>query len=747
MPTVRPDRRPTAARASAPLLSCTRTLVMTACCLALGMSSLLAVGCKNKKEPTQIVQPEAAPNPLPAYLRGTIRYEAELLGYGPTLVQGYGLVVGLNGTGSRDTPIVIRTIIENEASKMRRDSRINSPNEINVQELLNSMDTAVVLVEATIPPGAPRETMFDVRVAALPSTSTTSLFGGRLWTARLTQGFAHATGPQSRAIALARGDVFINPFVNQPRAQRRFMGTANSDTSNRDNEDDTGLAQQPPDLVDDPTTTRPITATEEDEAATGLSQENTGGTDTGMLPDPMADVDQSEGGTVDIEPRVGRVLNGGIVLEDRGLVLVLRSPGHSRSRAITDAINTRFPMESGQRYATAMPIPQHADERISVTVPPSWSDNTGEFVELLMHAQISPSNMERRAMSLARWLRENPVDAPSLTWCLVALGPAAIPAVEGMYDYSELVPRLAALKTGALLGDPLAVPHLAEIATDPTNELRLNAVELLARMGRNVRISTLMRNLLNDSQRDIRLAAFDALRESGDPIVQRIPIGRFTDFELFIVPSIYPMAYVTQQQEPRIVIFGHDSEVTRPCLAKAWDDRLLVVGDMPGQGDEASGSADPTTRDSELRIFYRPLGGLEPRHSESSADLIEFIKILSGDTGPAGDGPGLGMSYAETIGVLYALHQQRALTAPLVLESDRMVEAIIRSRKTERPDERPITEETPEEAEGQQGADGGRFMGKEKPDDPTPPSTGTEPDDTDASERPITGIDDDDPGR
>ena len=44
------------------------------------------------------------------------------------------------------------------------------------------MDTAVVVVEGLIPPGATEGTRFDLRVFAHPMTSTTSLEGGRLYT-------------------------------------------------------------------------------------------------------------------------------------------------------------------------------------------------------------------------------------------------------------------------------------------------------------------------------------------------------------------------------------------------------------------------------------------------------------------------------------------------------------------------------------------------------------------------------------
>jgi len=42
-------------------------------------------------------------------LRGTIASETVLVGFEPTVVRGYGLVVGLDGTGSRLVPAAVRT--------------------------------------------------------------------------------------------------------------------------------------------------------------------------------------------------------------------------------------------------------------------------------------------------------------------------------------------------------------------------------------------------------------------------------------------------------------------------------------------------------------------------------------------------------------------------------------------------------------------------------------------------------------
>ena len=172
---------------------------------------------------------------VPEIMRGTIASEAILLGHGspgqisyqPIIVRGYGLVVGLNGTGSSDIPHPIRVYMLAQASKggfgmhQHGDQVAN----ISAEELLNSPNTAVVVVEAIIPQGAVKGTKFDVRVFAEPSTGTTSLEGGTLYTTDLRPGVLSAGGAQAFALAEARGPVFINPFAEP--------GAIGKDTINR----------------------------------------------------------------------------------------------------------------------------------------------------------------------------------------------------------------------------------------------------------------------------------------------------------------------------------------------------------------------------------------------------------------------------------------------------------------------------------------------------------------------------------
>src|SRR5437868_6130226 len=97
------------------------------------IATLAALGClcacsnieKAPPAPQAIHAKEVIPLDVPEIMRGTIASETVLLGYDtpgspgyqPIIARGYGLVVGLNGTGSRDIPTNVRAYMLNEIRK------------------------------------------------------------------------------------------------------------------------------------------------------------------------------------------------------------------------------------------------------------------------------------------------------------------------------------------------------------------------------------------------------------------------------------------------------------------------------------------------------------------------------------------------------------------------------------------------------------------------------------------------------
>lgn len=156
-------------------------------------------------------------DPLPMevdpIMRGTVAGEAVLIGFDSTVVRGYGLVVGLNGTGSRVMPAEVRAFLLTEMTRQGvGDTTLGS--DITPEAMLNSNDVAAVIVEGVIEPGSTKDTRFDVRVVSVPGSGATSLEGGRLWTATLRPGPILSGSKQAALLAEARGPLFVNPFVD-----------------------------------------------------------------------------------------------------------------------------------------------------------------------------------------------------------------------------------------------------------------------------------------------------------------------------------------------------------------------------------------------------------------------------------------------------------------------------------------------------------------------------------------------------
>lgn len=533
---------------------------------------------------------------VPDILRNTIGAEATLRGREPTLVSGYGVVVGLNGTGSRDIPIAIRALLEREMVRQGVGQGLGPLSEVSPSEFLDNPDTAVVLVRAVIQPGSPAGTRFDVLVEALPGTATTSLEGGRLYTTKLYRGLVRPVMPSVRPIGEARGEILINPFA-----------------------------------------------------------------------DPASD------STGSVLRTSGRVLNGGIVTEPWSLVLALDNASHTRARAVTDAINSRFPRGSNLKQTAR----GANDELIEITIPREFNERPEDFTQLLLHTRIDQNFPKEWALRYTRALKESPELADPLNWCLQALGETAVGFVRELYAYPEERPRLAAIQAGARLRDPAVRTHLEDLALNGAPAFRANAYRLLADLPPDPRINQFLRDRLDAPDIDTRIAAFEGLLARADPVISTVRVGG--KFKLMTAPSTEAVVYVSQQREPRVVILGTDVAVNRPVFMSAWSDRLMLT---------AQSENDP------VRVFYRDYRTDGITTQQLRPDLPGLIQFMAHKTTPEQPDPGLDFSYSEIVGALYEMTKSGAIAAAFVPESDRLGLEILRSAQVEVGSDRP--EESPE---------------------------------------------------
>jgi len=182
---------------------------------------LVLAGCQDvdwfKKPPP----PEPKPQPRAAQtfdpvVAGSIGAQTLVSSADMEPLRGFGLVVGLNGTGSSDCPTVIREyLIDYLAKQVRPEDKPERRRRPSPEALIDSPNTAVVEIRGVVPTGARRFTRFDLQVEALPGTSTTSLEGGILLPTQMRFFDRAASGQGMLAgavLAEGGGPLFINPF-------------------------------------------------------------------------------------------------------------------------------------------------------------------------------------------------------------------------------------------------------------------------------------------------------------------------------------------------------------------------------------------------------------------------------------------------------------------------------------------------------------------------------------------------------
>lgn len=167
--------------------------------IGISLVIFLAAGCAQPQDETELV--------TKIELGTTIGQLAEIFAFDAIRVEGVAIVGGLYGTGSSQCPIAVRNYLEKYILKQL-------PQYKKIDALINSPNTAVVLVEGVIPPAALKGQSFNIKVTPLSGTQTTSLENGVLYGAELKK--VGTFGISTKVLAAAEGPIFINKISDQP---------------------------------------------------------------------------------------------------------------------------------------------------------------------------------------------------------------------------------------------------------------------------------------------------------------------------------------------------------------------------------------------------------------------------------------------------------------------------------------------------------------------------------------------------
>lgn len=193
---------------------------------AAGWLLLAWMGC-GPDDPSSPLAPKQSV--VAPHVKGTVAEYARLV-TGVVPLRGYGVVVGLGQNGSKEAPEMVRRyLLKHMAQVAKLGSHRAGLDVLTPTRMLSDMDTAAVVVEASLPLGMPPGTPFDVSVRAFPNTGTRSLEGGTLMPTdlHLAVGMADRAVGHPRKWATAAGPVFVHPFIDpsSPADQvKRRMG-------------------------------------------------------------------------------------------------------------------------------------------------------------------------------------------------------------------------------------------------------------------------------------------------------------------------------------------------------------------------------------------------------------------------------------------------------------------------------------------------------------------------------------------
>ncbi len=389
-------------------------------------------------------------------LGDTIGSLAEVFSFESIPVEGYGLVGGLSGTGSSECPAPVREYLKQYILQQLTEDKVN------VDELISSHDTAVVVVQGTMPTAVPKNQYFDVRVVALPGTQTTSLEGGWLYGAELKAigGFGIAI----KALATAKGPVFID--------------TLSPDETNK---------------------------------------------------------------------KIGYILAGGRVLDEYEINMGLRRPDYKTASLICSKLNGRF----GTGTARAV-----SPSQIELKVPVAYKKQKQRFVSIVkaIYLTETPEATRERINTFVKKLAVSEDKYASET-ALEAIGNESLSKLTALLNSSQEQVRLGAARCMLNLGSDGGLNTLREIASNKDSAYRVEALEAITTSASRNDAIAISRNLLRDSDFNIRLAAYENLRKLDDIVVTQKLIAR--DFYLEqIAQTEHKGIFVSRSGQPRIVLFG-----------------------------------------------------------------------------------------------------------------------------------------------------------------------------------------------
>lgn len=340
--------------------------------------------------------------------------------------------------------------------------------------------------------------------------------------------------------------------------------------------------------------------------------------------------------------KVRHILNGGIVLDEYKINVILHKANFRYAGQIRNRLNERF-VDSEVRAVSP--------SRIELCVPPGYKEQRQRFVSIVraIYLDQTPETTYQRIVSLVRKLAVSD-DKEASEIELEAIGDRSVGKLATLLNSSSEEVRFRAARCMLNLGSYKGLEALVESAIRKDSAYRVEAIEAITTGARRNDAIYLCRQLLRDPDYNIRMSAYEQLLKLDDTAVSRRYIAQ--NFYLDQVGQTeYKSIFVSRSGQPRIVLFGVPIYCRDGILVKSADGNIMISAPA-GQKYVSLMRRHPTRATA--------IGPL--KSSFSAGDIIQVLceePAVKGDQGLTG----LGVSYEDMTALLKQMCDTGAIRA------------------------------------------------------------------------------------
>lgn len=491
-----------------------------------------SMGCSTWKNPLKALRgqsPEPEENEEEeAKLVGDL---ARVVNDRPMMITGYGIVEGLNGTGSPVPESEVRSLLLNQLKKEKHP---------NPAALLDSRNTAVVAVQAALPPGVRKGDRLDIEIRAIGGTETTSLRNGYL----------------------RRTELADNPVLQVGGSMKMFGGKTR------------GYAEGP--VLIDPSADR--------------DEPNRQGSVTAMKRGWVLGGGRS---TVDRDLVLALKLDKQYLSNAKRIEKAVNQRFFTYDRGVKSGVaEAHRPNTLGSNSGGIIPI--------SLDIPEVYRTNVPQYVQVVHSIALSKGLEHHSRLELLERQLLDPVTAASASVQLEAIGPEAVPILKKGLGSKNTEVKFYSARALAYMGDseaPEAAQALAEVAREEW-AFRVYALAALSVMDHFIAENAL-RELLNGSSVETRYGAYRALSTKNeqdgypDRNIAGEKLGRRYPFHFNVLDTNGPpMIHITRSHRPEIVLFGREQALEGQFQADAGS-RIFIQSMRGNQVKVVRLSANP----------------------------------------------------------------------------------------------------------------------------------------------------------